>query len=367
MAQYLHIRVARVEILHNNGIEESYFSVTHRDKQYFSSVFTRESADLGDDLLIELEDGSLPEDLTLQRWENCMMVFSFELEVGELRNRSLLKKRVETRQEEVVHLEMWVYGERDIFLTDRHVESISQHYLILEDLHSCAQQPTRNHNALTYYTLQTARASYFLPLRGAVVLLKLPDWLEISSFLNNHFNGKSARVGLDRLQNNQEIDIAKEGKSTGRVRVRAKWGVNLHRFRSDQGLLAESNEVLLYDFEIKFESTVEAAGCRLRIQQGSKVFEFSEDIDHSKTTKIKKVVFFIIKSESEEVELTLHKNGKPFSTSRFSSNDLPYNLLTLLKKKWLDPNNPAKAYGFIKMRAERGRNVSVPQWNRGWR
>jgi hypothetical protein len=52
MAQFLHIRVAKVEILHSNGIEESYFSVTHREKQYFSSVFTRENMEISDDMLI---------------------------------------------------------------------------------------------------------------------------------------------------------------------------------------------------------------------------------------------------------------------------------------------------------------------------
>jgi hypothetical protein len=54
MAQFLHIRVAKVEILHSNGIEESYYSVTHREKQYFSSVFSRENMDISDDMLIEL-------------------------------------------------------------------------------------------------------------------------------------------------------------------------------------------------------------------------------------------------------------------------------------------------------------------------
>jgi hypothetical protein len=61
------------------------------------------------------------------------------------------------------------------------------------------------------------------------------------------------------------------------------------------------------------------AGCKLKVQHGSKAFEFAEDIDHSKLTKIKKIVYFIIKSENEEIDLLLHKNGKPFASCRVSS------------------------------------------------
>jgi hypothetical protein len=80
----------------------------------------------------------------------------------------------------------------------------------------------------------------------------------------------------------------------------------------------EASEILMYDFEIKFDST-DASGCKLKIQHGSKAFEFTEDIDTSKTTKIKKVVFFLVKSENEEVDLILYRNGKPLSVCRINS------------------------------------------------
>ena len=88
----------------------------------------------------------------------------------------------------------------------------------------------------------------------------------------------------------------------------------------------------------------------MKIQHGSKAFEFAEDIDHSKVTKIKKIVYFIIKSDSEEVDLILHKNSKPFAACRLSSAELTPHALTILKKKWTDVNNPAKVYGYIKLR-----------------
>lgn len=67
------------------------------------------------------------------------------------------------------------------------------------------------------------------------------------------------------------------------------------------------------------------------------------------------------------MDLLLHKNGKPFAACRVSSAELTPHALTLLKKKWTDVNNPAKVYGYIKLRGERARNVSIPQWNRYWR
>lgn len=39
MPKILHIRLCNLEILHKNGIEESYFSIVYGDKHYFSSSF----------------------------------------------------------------------------------------------------------------------------------------------------------------------------------------------------------------------------------------------------------------------------------------------------------------------------------------
>ena len=148
---------------------------------------------------------------------------------------------------------MHLYNQKDIFFTEKYIESISQHYLILEDLYNCKEQSAvRAYNTLTYFTVQTKNNTYFLPVRGAVFVIKIPDFIEINSFVNNHFNGKSARIDQAKLYNQQEIDIVKEGKTTGRVKIKVKWGVNLHRFRVEENVLVEANELLLYDFEIKF-------------------------------------------------------------------------------------------------------------------
>jgi hypothetical protein len=105
---------------------------------------------------------------------------------------------------------MHLYNQKDIFFTDKYVDSISQHYLIVEDLYNCKEQSAvRAYNTLTYFTIATNTSTYFLPVRAAIVVIKIPDFIEISSFVNNHFNGKSARIDQAKLQNNQEIDIVK--------------------------------------------------------------------------------------------------------------------------------------------------------------
>ena len=82
---------------HQNGIEESYFSIRHGDKYYFSSTFDHQNTKMQDDILIELTSDVVPEMMALQRWENCMIVFNFEVEIVELRSRTLTKKKIETK------------------------------------------------------------------------------------------------------------------------------------------------------------------------------------------------------------------------------------------------------------------------------
>lgn len=85
-------------------------------------------------------------------------------------------------------------------------------------------------------------------MRSAIVAVKLPAAIEISSFVNSHFNGKSVLLDHSKLVDGQEVEIAKDGKSTVRVKLKLKWGVNLHRFRSEENVLVEATELLLYDF-----------------------------------------------------------------------------------------------------------------------
>ena len=129
-----------------------------------------------------------------------MMVFEFELDTSELRNRRMVRKRLEGRQLELVSLEMQLYNQNEIFLTDKYCEGISQHYLIVEDLFNTKENNAiRAHNTLNYFTIKTKNSTFFLPVRSSTIVIKLPNTIEISSFVNSHFNGKSATIDYSRL------------------------------------------------------------------------------------------------------------------------------------------------------------------------
>ncbi len=53
---------------------------------------------------------------------------------------------------------------------------------------------------------------------------------------------------------------------------------------------------MIYDLQLKFDNPTDIVGCKFKIMHGNKAFEFTEDVDKNKVTKIKKVIFFYIKT-----------------------------------------------------------------------
>ena len=64
---------------------------------YFSSIFDNKSHKINDDIFIPLEMQP-PEVLLLQRWENHMVMFTYELNLEEFKSRRTIKKIYETHQ-----------------------------------------------------------------------------------------------------------------------------------------------------------------------------------------------------------------------------------------------------------------------------
>jgi hypothetical protein len=205
-----------------------------------------------------------------------MIVFSFEVDIVELKSRSFTKKKIETKALEFLSLEFQIYEERDIIFTDHYIDKVSQHYLIIEDLFLASEKNTaRAASQPNYFSITTKDANYVIPLREAVVLIKLPDSLEIKSFVNNVFNGKSSMIPHQKLINGEEISIDKEMRSTGKVKLKIRWAINLHRYQVDQNLLLGANELMLYDFEFKFDNPGDVVGSKFKVTHGSKAFEFT--------------------------------------------------------------------------------------------
>lgn len=73
---------------------------------------------------------------------------------------------------------MHLYDQKDIFFTDKYIDSISQHYLVIEELYNCKEiASTRAYNSLNYFTINTKHSSYMLPARTSVIIIKLPDYI----------------------------------------------------------------------------------------------------------------------------------------------------------------------------------------------
>ena len=60
MSKIMHVRFVYIEIQHQNGIEEAYYSINYMEKQYFSSTFDHQSTKLNDDIILQLEGNRPP-------------------------------------------------------------------------------------------------------------------------------------------------------------------------------------------------------------------------------------------------------------------------------------------------------------------
>lgn len=143
-----------------------------------------------------------------------------------------------------------------------------------------------------------------------------------------------------------------------------RWGANLHRYSPNAIPLTDTQDVLLYDFELKFDNPEEVNNCRFKIMQGNRGFEFGEDLSQAKVTKIKKIVHFISKSEADEVDFLVLKKEKVVMQCRLNISEISIEELNVVKKKWEEASNRK---GWMRAKAERGSNLSIPQWNRQWR
>jgi hypothetical protein len=121
--------------------------------------------------------------------------------------------------------------------SDKHIQHVSQHYLIIEDIYFPNQVgTTRARNAANYFAIHCKNTHYMLPVQASHVLIKLPTTIEIASFSNNAFSGKSESLNCEQLKDGMEVELNKGGKG-GKVLLKLRWAINLHRLQLDQNVL----------------------------------------------------------------------------------------------------------------------------------
>ena len=116
------------------------------------------------------------------------------MELPDLRARPYAKRKIETRSQEFLTITMHLLPERDFMFTSKHLGSIAQHYLIVEDIESLNKHKGVVSGGPSYFVIKTDEQQYQLPVRESFVAIKLPSKIEISSFVNDSYNGKTKRL-----------------------------------------------------------------------------------------------------------------------------------------------------------------------------
>ncbi len=102
---------------------------------YFSSCIPSLSTsaikiELTDDILIPLNDRA--EILEMHRWDNHMIMFTYILDLAEMKTRGSIIKKIETQAGEYLKIMIIGLGSNEIKIGYRFVESITQHYLFID-------------------------------------------------------------------------------------------------------------------------------------------------------------------------------------------------------------------------------------------
>lgn len=102
---------------------------------YFSSCIPSPSTsafknELTDDILIPLNDRA--EVLEMQRWDNHMIMFTYTLELAEMKTRGSIIKKIETQAGEYLKIMIIGLGSNEIKIGYKFVDSITQHYLFID-------------------------------------------------------------------------------------------------------------------------------------------------------------------------------------------------------------------------------------------
>ena len=100
------VNLSALRLRSGREIEQEYLSVLWDGRFYFSSAYSTRQAEnhsiaLNHHLVLPLPDPPLLT-LLLQSWQNHMIIFQHEVDLGELRTRPATRKKVEVRQGEIL-------------------------------------------------------------------------------------------------------------------------------------------------------------------------------------------------------------------------------------------------------------------------
>mgnify|MGYP003431786130 CR=1 FL=1 len=119
---YLLVNLSHLHLRSLRDITDNYVSVHWDDRFYFSNAYNSSQAQqysitLNHNIVLPLSDSSTLS-LQLQAWENHMIIFQHQVDLGELKTRTATRKRVEIRQGEILDLTVHMLKENEFYLSD---------------------------------------------------------------------------------------------------------------------------------------------------------------------------------------------------------------------------------------------------------
>ena len=143
---------------------------------HFSSSFSPKSQTLTDDIIVPLPK-KMPTHISLQRWQNHMILFNHSIDISELKTRKSTKKKHETKHGEILSFTLILLEKEEIIFNQRFISSISQHYLLLSNFNLRKHQESTKKPS--FLIIRTTHADAVIPFVNAELCIKLPESIEI--------------------------------------------------------------------------------------------------------------------------------------------------------------------------------------------
>lgn len=188
------VNLSALRLRSGREFDQEYLSVLWDGRFYFSSAYSTRQAEnhsiaLDHSLVLPLPD---PPSLTLllQAWQNHMIVFQHEVDLGELRTRPASRKKVEVRQGEILEFTVHLLEAEEFQLAEAYREDVAQHYLLLHSLSLHDNDKVPDHGP-SYLVARHDAGEIILPVVNAVAIIPLPSRIRFQHFKNGKLKATS--------------------------------------------------------------------------------------------------------------------------------------------------------------------------------
>lgn len=115
----------------------------------------------------------------LHRWHNHIIIFSHPVDLTDLRTRPIIKRKQQTRPHEVLEFTLTLLEPHELIFSPKYTSQITQHYLILSDLHIIEKHPMPTSTQPSFFLLRTQTYDVVMPITHGSICVKLPEILNI--------------------------------------------------------------------------------------------------------------------------------------------------------------------------------------------